>query len=184
MFKTRFWPITASPINPISQVASAIFYLQSDSSKRIAKKCKSPIAGPRSKEESSQDFLFYHTQAATGYPASTPFSCTFHGNKTPHTTKTDKGTQLIHPQRIRRFSVAPVSIPYPSRISPHMSARTPESAEQSSRQPPDPILDPIPDPEPASPSLEKPDPGVFHHEPKPLSSPPNLPVHDSSPYNG
>ncbi|MEO6817160.1 MAG: hypothetical protein ABI177_10695 [Edaphobacter sp.] len=27
------------------------------------------------------------------------------------------------------------------------------------------IEDPIPDPEPASPSLDEPDPGVFHHDP-------------------
>jgi len=27
------------------------------------------------------------------------------------------------------------------------------------------IEDPVPDPEPASPSLPGPDPGVFHHEP-------------------
>jgi hypothetical protein len=27
------------------------------------------------------------------------------------------------------------------------------------------VLDPVPDPEPASPSLPEPDPGVFHHEP-------------------
>jgi hypothetical protein len=26
--------------------------------------------------------------------------------------------------------------------------------------------DPVPDPEPASPSLPEPDPGVFHHEPR------------------
>jgi hypothetical protein len=29
------------------------------------------------------------------------------------------------------------------------------------------IADPVPDPEPASPSLPGPDPGVFHHEPGP-----------------
>ena len=27
------------------------------------------------------------------------------------------------------------------------------------------VEDPIPDPEPASPSLDQPDPGVFHHDP-------------------
>jgi hypothetical protein len=27
------------------------------------------------------------------------------------------------------------------------------------------VPDPVPDPEPASPSLDAPDPGVFHHEP-------------------
>ena len=31
-------------------------------------------------------------------------------------------------------------------------------------QPPD---DPLPDPEPAAPSLDFPDPGVFHHDPEP-----------------
>jgi ubiquinone/menaquinone biosynthesis C-methylase UbiE len=30
--------------------------------------------------------------------------------------------------------------------------------------------DPLPDPEPASPSLAEPDPGVFHHDPAPLAS--------------
>jgi hypothetical protein len=30
---------------------------------------------------------------------------------------------------------------------------------------PKPSLDPIPDPEPAAPSMDEPDPGVFHHDP-------------------
>jgi hypothetical protein len=30
------------------------------------------------------------------------------------------------------------------------------------------IPDPVPNPEPVGPSLPDPDPGVFHHEPKPL----------------
>ena len=34
------------------------------------------------------------------------------------------------------------------------------------------IPDPVPDPEPASPSLPEPDPGVFHHEPSPGSPEP------------
>jgi len=33
--------------------------------------------------------------------------------------------------------------------------------------PPHALPDPIPDPEPASPSLDEPDPGVFHHTPTP-----------------
>jgi hypothetical protein len=37
------------------------------------------------------------------------------------------------------------------------------------------IPDPVPDPEPASPSLPEPDPGVFHHE----ISPPKPPHHPS-----
>jgi len=43
---------------------------------------------------------------------------------------------------------------------------TPET--QSDRPAPHLPLDPLPDPEPAVPSLDGPDPGVFHHEPKPL----------------
>jgi hypothetical protein len=38
------------------------------------------------------------------------------------------------------------------------------------------VEDPVPDPEPASPSLPEPDPGVFHREispPKPPRCPPN-----------
>jgi hypothetical protein len=34
------------------------------------------------------------------------------------------------------------------------------------------VLDPVPDPEPASPSLPEPDPGVFHHEPGPVTDEP------------
>jgi hypothetical protein len=30
-----------------------------------------------------------------------------------------------------------------------------------------PINDPLPDPEPAAPSLPEPDPGVYHHDPAP-----------------
>ncbi|HEY5328656.1 MAG TPA: hypothetical protein VIJ79_02130 [Acidobacteriaceae bacterium] len=30
--------------------------------------------------------------------------------------------------------------------------------------------DPLPDPEPAAPSLSEPDPGVYHHEPAPQAS--------------
>jgi hypothetical protein len=30
-----------------------------------------------------------------------------------------------------------------------------------------PGTDPIPNPEPAAPSLDEPDPGVFHHDPRP-----------------
>ncbi len=37
------------------------------------------------------------------------------------------------------------------------------SHDQESQQPA--VSDPLPDPEPIAPSLEKPDPGVFHHEP-------------------
>jgi hypothetical protein len=34
------------------------------------------------------------------------------------------------------------------------------------------VQDPIPDPEPATPSLGHPDPGVFHHSPSPVTWPP------------
>ncbi len=33
--------------------------------------------------------------------------------------------------------------------------------------------DPLPDPEPAAPSLDTPDPGVYHHEPAPTTKKPN-----------
>ena len=41
------------------------------------------------------------------------------------------------------------------------------------------IPDPVPNPEPASPSLSGPDPGVFHHEPG--DPPPTVPAPPSSP---
>ncbi len=52
-----------------------------------------------------------------------------------------------------------------ARISPLMSTQNPTPHE------PD---DPIPNPEPASPSLDEPDPGVFHHDPRkpPSNQPP------------
>jgi hypothetical protein len=53
-----------------------------------------------------------------------------------------------------------------ARISPPMSTQSPNSTPHE----PD---DPIPNPEPASPSLDEPDPGVFHHDPtKPPSTQP------------
>jgi hypothetical protein len=55
---------------------------------------------------------------------------------------------------------APYQINFPCTfgISQGMSAR---ATDPSPQEPPD----PIPDPEPASPSLDEPDPGVFHHDP-------------------
>ena len=54
-----------------------------------------------------------------------------------------------------------------ARISPLMSTQNPNSIPHE----PD---DPIPNPEPASPSLDEPDPGVFHHDPRrpPSNQPP------------
>jgi len=46
-----------------------------------------------------------------------------------------------------------------------MSAKATDSSPQKSP-------DPIPDPEPASPSLDEPDPGVFHHDPTRPCPPP------------
>lgn len=54
------------------------------------------------------------------------------------------------------------------RAHPHLAL--PPAASISSRMSihnpiPHQVEDPIPDPEPASPSLDEPDPGVFHHDP-------------------
>lgn len=48
------------------------------------------------------------------------------------------------------------------RISLQMSARNQKEPLPSSLQD---QSDPIPNPEPVSPSLDEPDPGVFHHDP-------------------
>jgi hypothetical protein len=40
-----------------------------------------------------------------------------------------------------------------------------QTRSQPEFNPPRDVEDPIPDPEPASPSLDEPDPGVFHHDP-------------------
>jgi Methyltransferase domain len=50
-----------------------------------------------------------------------------------------------------------------------MAATNPDSDKSDPPQPPD----PIPDPEPVSPSLDEPDPGVFHHDPGPPAKPHN-----------
>jgi hypothetical protein len=44
---------------------------------------------------------------------------------------------------------------------------------------PNPLPDPIPETEPAVPSLPGPDPGVFQHEPAPLPKTPNIPAEES-----
>jgi hypothetical protein len=43
---------------------------------------------------------------------------------------------------------------------------------------PKPLPDPIPPSEPAVPSLDGPDPGVFHHEPAPLPKRPITPAEE------
>lgn len=58
------------------------------------------------------------------------------------------------------------ALPCIPRISSPMSTSKPDQNTHV-------LEDPIPNPEPASPSLDKPDPGVFHHEPEehPLTPP-------------
>ena len=66
-----------------------------------------------------------------------------------------------------RISIAEILGSYnATRISPLMSTQKPSLGPHEP-------LDPIPNPDPASPSLDEPDPGVFHHDPaKPPSSEP------------
>jgi hypothetical protein len=55
-------------------------------------------------------------------------------------------------------------------MAPHLTTGVaPPPPPPSAYTPP---ADPIPDPEPAVPSLNEPDPGVFHHEPHKLAEPP------------
>jgi hypothetical protein len=68
-----------------------------------------------------------------------------------------------HPHHVEMiYNPDPLSAIYPAPLSPDDPLVHPPAREQSVRP-----SDPIPNPEPASPSLEEPDPGVFHHDPTP-----------------
>ncbi|MDW5264961.1 MULTISPECIES: hypothetical protein [Acidobacteriaceae] len=76
-------------------------------------------------------------------------------------------------------AISPLVQPPPAAQSPlpiaaHLTASISSSMSMSTSKP-DPtkhqVEDPIPDPEPASPSLDEPDPGVFRHSP-PKPAPP------------
>jgi hypothetical protein len=65
------------------------------------------------------------------------------------------------PQHVEMiYNPDPLTPLYPAPFSPDDPLTQPPFAEDKS------ALDPIPNPEPAAPSLEEPDPGVFHHDPQ------------------
>jgi len=66
-----------------------------------------------------------------------------------------------HPQHIEMiYNPDPLTPLYPAPFSPDDPLMQPAFAENPRAD------DPIPDPEPAVPSLDESDPGVFHHDPK------------------
>jgi len=68
-----------------------------------------------------------------------------------------------HPHHVEMiYNLDPLTPVYPAPFSPD---------DPLTPAPPFVSNDPIPNPEPASPSLDEPDPGVFHHDPQPPKSP-------------
>lgn len=97
----------------------------------------------------------------TSYTRSTPITT---NAAPPPSPKTD------HPHHIEMMSNPDPLVPiYPAPLSPDdpLIAEAPLTP------------DPIPNPEPASPSLDEPDPGVFHHDPQSPSRSPTEPRNDS-----
>jgi hypothetical protein len=71
-----------------------------------------------------------------------------------------------HPRHIEMiYNPDPLTPLYPAPLSPDdpLASLTPPKPEHP---PPGTTPDPIPNPEPAPPSLDEPDPGVFHHDPQ------------------
>jgi hypothetical protein len=77
-----------------------------------------------------------------------------------------RATLSEHPQHVEMiYNPDPLTPLYPAPFSTDDRIARASLTEQTVRTP-----DPIPNPEPAAPSLDEPDPGVFHHDPKkPLS---------------
>jgi hypothetical protein len=75
-----------------------------------------------------------------------------------HTTMSDDKTRSNHIEMI--YTMDPLNPIYPAPLSPDD-----QFAPPLFEPPPAKASDPIPNPEPASPSLDEPDPGVFHHDP-------------------
>ncbi len=67
-------------------------------------------------------------------------------------------------RHISLFGILMTELWQPIPHKAHLSSMALPSANPDQHEPP---LDPIPDPEPISPSLEGPDPGVYHHDPIP-----------------
>jgi len=66
-----------------------------------------------------------------------------------------------HPQHVEMiYNPDPLTPLYPAPLSPDNPLMETTFVETA------PAADPIPNPEPAAPSLDEPDPGVFHHDPK------------------
>ena len=61
--------------------------------------------------------------------------------------------------------------------NPDASDKNPDARDENPDASDESVHDPLPNPEPAVPSLAEPDPGVFHHEPATRDSPsPGAPV--------
>ncbi len=83
------------------------------------------------------------------------------GSRIPFAREPAKPATDDKPHHIGMIYNDPLTPVYPAPLSTDdMLAREAIVATESSAE-----VDPIPDPEPAVPSLDEPDPGVFHHEP-------------------
>ncbi|WP_035353229.1 hypothetical protein [Edaphobacter aggregans] len=85
---------------------------------------------------------------------------------------------LDRPRHIEMiYNPDPLTPLYPAPLSPDDTFASLSSPEPKlPPAPPPPSPDPIPNPEPAAPSLDEPDPGVFHHDPqKPAPQKPDPP---------
>jgi hypothetical protein len=97
------------------------------------------------------------TSLALQYPIPAPHPVPF----TPPSYPAGATPTPEHPQHIDMiYNPDPLTPIYPPPLSPDDPFAHPEHEHH-------PEPDPIPDPEPAPPSLDEPDPGVFHHDPGP-----------------
>lgn len=75
-------------------------------------------------------------------------------------------TPFEHPRHIEMiYNPDPLTPLYPAPLSPD-DPLAPLTPPEPKPEPPATQPDPIPNPEPAPPSLDEPDPGVFHHDPQ------------------
>lgn len=94
----------------------------------------------------------YPTRESSSYRRSTPITT---GVVPPNEPTLD------HPHHVEMiYNSDPLNAIFPAPLSPDDPLVHPAPQEEVPLTP-----DPIPNPEPATPSLEEPDPGVFHHDP-------------------
>lgn len=80
---------------------------------------------------------------------------------TPTATDVWSPAQALHQERVHHIEVMSNPDPLVTIYPPPFSQEEPAVPESA------PLPDPIPNPEPPSPPLDEPDPGVFHHDPVP-----------------